>query len=206
MILWGWILLLLLGCTKPQSNNDPLLFADDFSDPHSGWQVWTEDESFAAYLDGGLRLLANRPQYDYWSLIGRQEGDVILVVKANVLAGPLDNRLGLICRYQDAGNYYAFLMSSDGYVGILRFLNGELSVLSAPTLEYRSEIRQGLAVNLLQADCVGDRLTLWVNQQPVAEAHDQSFAVGDMGVWVGSGVEGGVDVLFDDFLMLRGGK
>ncbi len=198
------LLLTLVGCAA--SRTDPVLFADDFSDPHSGWSVWTNEDSFAAYLDGGLRLFGKRPQYDYWSLAGRQDEAVILTVEATVLGGPLDNRFGLICRYQDAGNYYAFLISSDGYAGILRFLNGQLSLLSAPTLEYTPLIEPGLTMNRIQADCVGERLTLWVNGQVVTEAHDDSFSIGDVGVWVGSGVEGGVDVLFDDFLVLRGGS
>mgnify|MGYP000870067180 CR=1 FL=1 len=203
---WLWLLLLmmLMGCATPQPD-EPLLFADDFSDPQSGWSVWVGEDAFAAYLDGGLRLFNKRAGYDIWSLTGRMDGDVIISAAATVMGGPLDNRLGLICRYQDPENYYAFLISSDGYAGILRLQAGQLSILSAPTLEYTPLIETGWVTNRIQADCVGERLTLWVNGQVVAEAHDASFSVGDVGVWVGSAQQGGVDVLFDDFLLLRGG-
>ena len=48
-----------------QSGN--VLFMDDFSDPSSGWETWTEPSgSMVAYQNGGLRMYVAEKEFDYW--------------------------------------------------------------------------------------------------------------------------------------------
>ncbi len=61
----------------------------------------------------------------------------------------------------------------------------------------------GLEVNRIRADCVGSKLTLYVNDRQVLEAEDSEYASGFYGLFVGNDVENGgpfkTNVLFDDF-------
>lgn len=181
-----------------------ILFYDDFSDSGSGWRQWSSPEAVIHYQDGVLAFLINQANYDYWSLAGKNYTDVTLAVEAELINGPTDNDFGLICRFQDEYNFYAFLISSDGYGGIVKVKDGLYQVLSSPNgLQFGKMITQGYARNQLRADCVGSRLTLFVNQQKFAEVEDTDFSMGDVGLLVGAYQMPGVEVHFDNFYVIK---
>jgi hypothetical protein len=64
-------------------------------------------------------------------------------------------------------------------------------------------IAQGNAVNQLRADCVGNRLSLYVNQQKFAEVEDSDFTIGDVGLMTGAYQTPGVEVHFDNFYVIK---
>jgi len=181
-----------------------ILLYDDFSDSASGWRQWSSPEAVIHYQNGVLAFLINQPNYDYWSLAGKNFTDVTLAVEAEFINGPTDNDFGLICRFQDEYNFYAFLISSDGYGGIVKVKDGLYQVLSSPNgLEFGKMITQGYARNQLRADCVGSRLTLFVNQQKFAEVEDADFSMGDVGLLAGAYQTAGVEVHFDNFYVIK---
>ena len=213
---WALIVLLLTvvtGCNltdRIQSSalstidTGSVLFYDDFSDPSSGWRVWNSAEANIGYVDGSLRITINQPNYDYWSLTGKRYADATLAVEATAQSGPSDNDFGLICRYQDEFNFYAFLISSDGYGGIVKVKDGLYQVLNHEAgLEFGSMIKQDYEKNILRADCIGSRLTFYVNQEKMMEVEDTDFLVGEVGLIAGSYGEPGVDVGFDNFYVLK---
>jgi len=63
---------LLQSTPKAVTTNEAgvVLYQDDFSNPNSGWDTWNQNGSLVAYQDGGLRILVNEIQYDYWSRPG----------------------------------------------------------------------------------------------------------------------------------------
>lgn len=207
------ILIFLSGCNlihqieaSAQAAKDAgsILFYDDFSDSGSGWRQWSSPEAVIHYQNGVLAFLINQANYDYWSLAGKNYTDVTLAVEAELINGPTDNDFGLICRFQDEYNFYAFLISSDGYGGIVKVKDGLYQVLSSPNgLEFGKMITQGYARNQLRADCVGSRLTLFVNQQKFAEVEDTDFSMGDVGLLVGAYQMPGVEVHFDNFYVIK---
>jgi hypothetical protein len=213
IILFVGLFWLLAGCSNatvstPFSiNGTPLpnaIYADDFSNPESGWETWTDaNGSFVAYQNNGLRILVKDQQFDYWSRPGKRFADARIEVDAIKLAGPNDNDLGLICRYQDRNNFYAFLISSDGYTGIIKVEDGKYNGLNGSELAYSQSIRQGEALNHLQAECIGQTLTLAVNGQVVAQAQDAGFAAGEVGVIAGTNAKPDVDVFFDNFVVSK---
>jgi len=181
-----------------QSGN--VLFMDDFSDPSSGWETWTEPSgSMVAYQNGGLRMYVAEKEFDYWSRPGKRVSDVKLEVDAIKLGGPNDNDFGLICRYQDRDNFYAFLASSDGYAGILKVKDGKYILISGKQMTYSESIRQGAAQNHMRADCNGTALTLYANGQKVLSVQDQDFKTGEIGLIAGTGETAGADLYFDNF-------
>ena len=68
-------------------------------------------------------------------------------VDASKLGGPDDNSFGVICRYRDAENFYAFLVSSDGYYGIIKVKDGKYSLLSGKNMDFNSGIVRGRGTN-----------------------------------------------------------
>jgi hypothetical protein len=182
---------------------EDVLFRDDFSDPSSGWDRVDTADGVTDYQDGRYRILVNTPNTDVWANPGLAFGDVIVEVDATKAGGPDDNDFGVICRYQDIENFYFFLLSSDGYYGIGRVVDGEQTLIGDDQLYPDDAIRQGEATNHIRADCVGSSLTLHINGVELAEVQDDTFASGDVGLLAGTFDQPGTELLFDDFVVKR---
>lgn len=179
-----------------------IIFADGFSDPKTGWDTWTDENgSMVMYQNDGLRILVNATQFDYWSRPGLNIQDVQIEVDAAKIGGSNDNDFGIICRYQDRDNFYALLISSDGYYGILKVKEGVYSMIGTDKMEYSEAIQRGDAINHLRADCISDGLILWINGQKILIVRDADFPEGDVGLIAGTNATPGTDILFDNFLV-----
>jgi hypothetical protein len=64
-------------------------------------------------------------------------------------------------------------------------------------------IAQGHAANHLRADCVGSRLSLWINAMLANEALISEWSPGDVGVIAGTYGEAGVEIRFDNFAIFQ---
>ena len=202
------IFLSITGCSSPFFSNmitrsGDVLFKDDFSDPSSGWTRLLDLKGFMDYYSSGFRFWVNTPGYNYWSTPGLAFDDVRIDVDAARIGGPEENRFGMICRYQDAGNYYFFVISSDGYFGLGKVVAGVTSLLGQDMMTFSPSIVPGIAPNHLQAQCQGDTLTFYINGQPAAIAIDSEFSKGDVGLLAGAFEEPGVDILFDNFVVVK---
>lgn len=187
--------------TRAAQSGDTL-FYDDFTNPASGWERFTSAEGTMDYDGGGYRFLVNALQANFWSTPGKSFGDVQLEVDVAKLSGPDENRIGLLCRFTE-GNYYFFMVSSDGYYTIGKYIGGNVIQLGQSEMQFNPSIHTGLAVNHLRADCIGSALIFFVNGNPVAQAQDTDFAEGDVGLLAGTFAQPGVDVIFDNFLVLK---
>ena len=179
------------------------LYFDDFSNPDSGWDRQQYDGGRTDYLNGQYQILVTEAEADFWANPGLSYDDVRIETLATKAGGPDDNDYGVICRYQDVGNFYYFVISSDGYAGILKVNDRETTALGSGTLEPSDAIRQGSATNRLAAECVGSTLRLYVNDQFVAEVEDGDFLRGDVGLIAGTFDTPGTDIRFDDFRVLE---
>lgn len=205
------LLLMNAGCTpvtggqvagsNPKSGD--VLFSDDFSKTPDGWGNWNRDGSKVDYVDGGLRILVDEHQFDFWSVSGHRFGDVRIEVDALKRAGPDDNDYGIICRYANRDNFYMLVVSSDGYYGIAKMKGGQYSMIGSDQLQYSQFIAQGNVMNHLRADCVGSKLSLFANGHKLMEGEDADFPSGDAGVLAGSYNGEGVEVLFDNFIVKK---
>lgn len=189
----------------PQDLNAPsgsVLFQDDFAQPVTGWDRFMAAEGTIDYDAGGYRLLVNSPDTNFWSTPHKNFADTRLEVDAGKLGGPDENRIGLICRYTGT-DYYFFMITSDGFYGIGIFSGEKAVLLGEGELKSSSTIKTGLAVNHLRADCAGDALTFYVNGLKVASAQDATLKAGDVGLMAGTFSQPGVDVIFDNFVVLK---
>lgn len=187
--------------SAPPTPSSRILLTDDFSDPGGGWSQVDSDNALAAYDGGALRILIRGAHWQEWSLAPETYGDVLLEVNATKVGGPDNNEFGLICRYQDAANFYGLFINSEGYYGIMRIQDDVQKRVGAEGSQWSDAIVQGAGTNRIQADCVGDALTLYVNGTELISARDSTFSTGNVGVIAGSYSESGVDIRFDDFVL-----
>jgi hypothetical protein len=98
------------------------------------------------------------------------------------------------------------MITHDGYYGIGVFLNGSASLIEASEMQFSPAIHTGVNINHLRGDCVGNTLTLYVNGQQiqqVAARQDGSLAQGDVGLLAGAFGQPGVDMFFDNFVVIQ---
>ncbi len=114
-----------------------------------------------------------------------------------IAAGPDNNLFGLICRYQDDKNFYFLAISADGYFVVGKLKDGRIYFLNSNSFEYSDNILPGQVAHHLTATCVGNALTLTVDNSLLAQATDADFKNGSVGLIAGAFDEPGVDIRFD---------
>lgn len=180
------------------------LFFDDFQTDSRYWKTWEDENGSIQIKNGFLYFLLEKPNFDYWSLTGNTYWNTITAVDSEFIAGPKNNTFGVVCRFQDPTNFYQFVISDDGYGGIIRVQNGEYTNLAATDgLVYGEMIHKDGGKNLIRADCIDDQLRLVVNQQVLAEAQDSAFSQGKVGLIAGTSETGKLTLSFDNFTVVK---
>jgi hypothetical protein len=204
------LLLAITACLLPKFGSDEgnqptsnVLFQDDFSDPYSGWDQIEEPEGVTDYHDGKYRIYVGATNTDVWANPGLEFTDSLIDVEATKVGGDNNNDFGVICRYQDGGNFYFFVISSDGYYGIGKLSGGTQMLIGTQSMPPSEVILQGENTNNIRAGCVGSTLTLIVNGETLAEFEDTEFTSGDVGLLAGSFSNPGTEIYFDNFQALR---
>ena len=208
ILLFSSFILTLSSCLPAQptetiisANPGDVLYQENFSDNTSGWDRALNDGGIMDYDSGGFRILVQQPKLNYWSTPSGNYQDVRVEADVTKLNGPDENRAGVMCRYRN-GDYYFFIISNDGYYAIGKFIGG-MTLLIGQEFMQQTEFVQPDQINHLRADCIGDTLTLYVNFNQVASVQDTDFPTGGVGVLAGSFEEPGVDVLFQNFVVLQ---
>lgn len=202
------LVLATLACGLPSTTtttDSNVLFQDDFSDTGSGWYTLSDSDGVMDYSNGAFRMFVSSTDLLLFTTAGQSlQSDVVIDVDTVKAGGPDDNAFGVICRYVDTDNFYFFVISSDGYAGIAKYVNNELSVITGSgQMEATDAISQGASSNHIQASCVGSTLTLTVNGTQLYSITDTSFSTGDVGLVAKAFSEGGVDINFDNFIVSK---
>jgi hypothetical protein len=203
----SFFLLLLSACLPatspilPGSHPGDILYQEQFENNTTGWARISNETGIMDYDGGGYRILVRQPKLNIWSTSEKNFGDVRVEADVIRLNGPEENRMGLLCRYQ-GGDYYFFIISNDGYYVIGKFIGGLTLLLGQSEMQASEAVQKG-TMNHLRADCIGNTLTFYINFTKVASAIDPDFATGDVGLVAGSFAESGVDVLFDNFVVIQ---
>jgi len=197
---------LLASCASastPVTSGSPgdVLYQETFADNTSGWDRVSNDGGIMDYDSGGYRILIRQPKLNFWSTPEKNFGDVRVEADVTRLNGPDENRTGLMCRYQN-GDYYFFIISNDGFYAIGKFIGGQVLLLGQAEMQKSDQIQPD-SINHLRADCIGNTLAFYVNFNQVAMVQDSDFQTGDVGVLAGAFNESGVDVLFQNFVVMQ---
>jgi hypothetical protein len=156
------------------------------------------------YYNNSYRIVVNEPENDVWSIPeGESFTDVRIEVDATKNSGPDDNVFGVICRYIDENQFYYGLISSDGYYGILKMTSSGGMIIENDNLLESNKINQGEALNHIRFDCIGSKLTLYVNGAKVDQQTDSDYGIGNVGLIAGTYETGGTDILYDNFYVYK---
>ena len=209
-----WIVclgLILMACQLTSLTSDffdtpsgAVLFQDDFSDTSSGWKNRSSEQfGTVDYFDGYYRIEVKGDHNMIWAGPGLDFSDVRLEADMIKVIGIADDLFGLVCRAEDEENFYFFVISSDGYYGIGRTIDGEQTLISAQGMQPSEIISQGKTINHLRADCIKDRLELSINGILVAQVRDTTFSRGDVGLLAGNLDSAENVVLFDNLSTIK---
>jgi hypothetical protein len=188
--------------TAPTSDLGPLiLMQDDFSNPNSGWEVYSGDYGYTGYEQGGYVVHATVEKEYNWGVAGVDFDNVRIDVDVTVLQAPanLEDGFGVDCRIQENGDGYGFRISSDGYAEIIVFSNGENNALYEWTIN--PAINTDGKLNHLTAVCEGNHFSFYINESLITEVVDDTFASGDLAFSAVSFSSDPVKVLFDDIIV-----
>jgi hypothetical protein len=193
-----------LAASFYETPSGAVLFQDDFSDPASGWEIYNHPENGTVdYFDSFLRIHVLGEYQMLSTGTGLNFSDVQIEADMIKVVGTSDDMFGLVCRAQDAENYYFFVISSDGYYGIGKVIAGVQSMLGSQGMLPSEIISQGKTINHLRADCIAENLVLTVNGQELTTEVDYDLENGDIGILAGTMQDAENVVLFDNFSAIK---
>ncbi len=183
-----------------------ILLQDDFSDPKSGWEISSSDYGLVGYENGRYRVESYVEDTYNWCVAGIHAADVRIDVDVSV-AATVENgndAFGVDCRVQENGDGYGFRISSDGYIGISKYVETK-------GIELQEWITSDVVyvdgrTNHLTAICQGDHLQFLVNDVIVAEVIDDTFTSGDIGFSALTFEPGSITVFFDNVIVQEVGN
>lgn len=208
------LLLLMAACSSATSSPPPAAtptppsatssFTDDFEPPNLAWARFETAES-AVYAQAGELFLEDRGKGIgvYAPLSGKTYTDTMMTVQVRHVQGTVNNWMGIICRQKDEDNYYLLAISADGFYLILRVEDGLPTPLVGP--ETSDLIHTGKARNKLGVRCVGDALSLWVNDERVSTYLDHALqGAGGVALFADAVERGETSVTaFDNFTLTK---
>jgi hypothetical protein len=181
----------------PTATPESLLLFDDFSNETSGLSIQKDDEKLLAYTETGYRIAVFTPKRLIWAPLGGYYTDMRIEVDVTRMGGPMVGDVGVICRLRDENNFYAFVISGDGYYAVRKYVNGLDSLVGMEERMPSDSIHRGNIKNHIRVECSGPVLRLYANDNLLIETADTSLIAGDVALVVGTLENPGVDALFN---------
>jgi len=176
----------------------PVLYEDDFSDPSTGWS-WQgqQGQGSRGYVNGELHIEVLLKNFTIRGTAGESFSDVVIDVDVNVVKSTGDADFGVLCRFQDGGNYYGLEITETGYFIIWKNVGGVYMLLMERSVP--SFVMQNIRETHFTVACVGDTLALAIDGELLAVVRDSDLTSGDVGLIAGTLETPGVIVGFDNF-------
>lgn len=186
-----------------------LPYRDDFSDPNSGWSIYTGDSDSAGYSNGTYFVISKTNQYSSYGSADRFFGNTVIDVDVTPLSGPAPDKFNynVGCRNQSNGDGYIFEVEGDGYYAVGYYTGGGKTYKSlqpgSDAWVVSGAIHPGPVSNHLTVTCAGDQLKLAINGQQVFQTQDSTFIEGDisLGAATYAGDSTPAEVHFDNLLV-----
>jgi hypothetical protein len=180
-----------------------VIFAEDFDNANSGWEVGSYDDGSVGYKDGSYFVTSSVNGSTMWGVANHTFDNIIIDVDTTqVAAGPASNNdYGVVCREQGNGDGYYMLVSGDGYYAIIKAVNAQFEML----VEWAesSAVKTGNATNRIRAVCNGSTLEMYVNGQLVATAEDGTYARGDIALTATTYEDQATEIHFDNMVVQK---
>jgi hypothetical protein len=174
------------------------LYADDFSNPASGWSISDDGNIRREYLNGEYRMLVREEDWTALARPGVQFSDYILEVDVRNATG-IYGSYGLAFGVSNAGDqFYTFEIDPNQGFDIWRYnaTTGWTDLSSGTSFS----INWGTAWNHLKVIRNGSQISVYANGQVVAIVNNGSY-LGSRGVGLitSSHSQSNVDARFDNF-------
>ena len=181
-----------------------VFFQDDFEVDDPKWSslgVTADTEWF--YGDGQMRGLVKTPYLATWVSHPELQAvdDFSLEIDVTQISGPDNNDFGIMFRVQNPDNWYAFLISGDGYFKILG--NSEGQPYDITRWVQADAIRKGQSTNHLQLIAKGPQISAFVNGELLTVVRDNTFRRGDIWLRIGTFDEPRVYITFDNLVVVE---
>jgi hypothetical protein len=166
----------------PTVPNWPVVLADDFYDPESGFIRRSDERSQLFYEDGQYSIGVMPENLVVWSSPGGYVSSDF-VMEVAVSADAEVGFAGVIFRKQGDAPFYMFAVTPDG-----QYTLATSGPAAAAMWDWResSHIRAGTDTNQLRVVCVAGTVTLYVNGQYLETVRDVAFTDGEVGVIAGT--------------------
>jgi len=222
LFILGILLLSTMACVDFQSllpsvnlgNNDPpspsegdragnavsIKHQDDFSNEKSGWEIGTYSGGELAYSNGKYTIISYADGSTMWGGSGLRYDDMIIDIDTDQITAPDNNNndYGVVCRLQADGSGYYGLISGDGFYAILK--GSEEGGVFDPLVNWTEAdvIRTGNKNNHIRLSCLDNQLTLYVNDELLAETKDSTYLSGEVGLTATSYESSPTEIHFDN--------
>jgi hypothetical protein len=195
------VLIFLLYVVETTALSQEVMANDDFSDPSSGWDTFSDDDGSAAYQDGCL-CIKDTTNLDKTtkSCFDEYFSDFVLDVDTRLVEGTDDNWHVIYCRLEDLDNNYGFGISSDGYYAMDKWVDGERTIFIGPAeSEYIKAGRD--VVNHIRIKCIGSDLSFYVNGHLLGKVSDSSHEGGNICLSARSFTGTFTEIAYDNFVV-----
>lgn len=166
------------------------------------WDVFSLEGNLAHFLvaDGVLEGYVDADRGYILSGNNVAHDDVIINARVRQTDGLIGNGFGVMCRADDVGNGYYFLLASSGDFTISVGTPARDALFELVPWQHHSVIRQGFQANEIRAVCAENYLAMFINDVFVAEAFDDEFTTGETALVLGA-VTQPATVTFDNVLV-----
>jgi hypothetical protein len=190
---------------QPQPPGPKIIFSDTFDTVKGEWQqvsgVWETRDGFLvqksddprhlnslrfiltprssdATIETSVRISPDRP-----AVLTNSEADAELLRNIRFVIGA-----GIVFRMQDAQNFYMFRLAGEEGAVLGRMVGGqwnEKDLCNPRVRDFLTGARIGFRADnwyRLKVEAYGNRITAYVNDEPVCSVTDDSFALGQTGL------------------------
>ncbi|MBI3160512.1 MAG: hypothetical protein HYZ26_13020 [Chloroflexi bacterium] len=153
------------GLTGQQSVDEYRLF-DDFSSEALGWPVYDGGRTILRYENQSYSLQVTQPNFYDWAFIPADFFVYEVWFDVQGASGEQDGTFGVMCQYQDEGNYYFVefdLGTSEYRIGHVQ--DDYESTLTEPEWTFSPDLYSATSVNRIGVGCTLGSITLFINDQ-----------------------------------------
>ncbi|PJF41278.1 MAG: hypothetical protein D6737_05140 [Chloroflexi bacterium] len=199
---------LFAACTNLPSPRREILFGNprlryDFVDSNTNWDTYRAAGQRALFQinDGVLEGAVVGDAGFIWSLNHERHHDLAVRVQIRQIRGESGNGFyGIMCRADELGNGYYFLISSGQRFSISKATPQTPDLIQLTEWQGSEVIQAGDTVNELVVVCSGNYLAMFVNDVFLADAIDDDYSTGTLGVALAA-VDNTVWVQYDDIVV-----
>lgn len=176
---------------SPSATAQAATFTDDFSNTQTGLQ--NRDET--AYASGRYVIKPNAANRAAWATYGTNYTNATIEATVQITA-PAGGAAGLVFWQTGSGDYYAVLITNDGYFQLTRLQNSRWTAVTPWT---KSAAIKANEPNKLTVTFNGPQITMQANGQSLGVTQAPAAGKGRVGFIASTFGQPGMNAAFDDF-------